>query len=114
MRPWIFQLTSSSQPHYGPGFYSASNRNEHKEHSWGIMDGRSIWQLHRYLWADDLEHVGASTSHNLMGLHDLLLGQLYPYNKPLCNARSKEWHFVQKEIFLGQVQSKLGKVITLG
>jgi hypothetical protein len=35
------------------------------------------WQLHRYLWADCLENVGSSTSHNPMGLHDLLQGYLY-------------------------------------
>jgi hypothetical protein len=32
------------------------------------------WQLHRHLWADCLENVGASTSHNTMGLHGLLQG----------------------------------------
>jgi hypothetical protein len=31
----IFQLTSSFQPHYGPGVVSASNRNEYQESSWG-------------------------------------------------------------------------------
>jgi hypothetical protein len=31
----IFQLTSSFQPHYGPGIGSASNRNEYQESSWG-------------------------------------------------------------------------------
>jgi hypothetical protein len=28
------------QPHYGPGVDSASNRNEYKESSWGVKDGR--------------------------------------------------------------------------
>jgi hypothetical protein len=32
---WIFQLTWSFQPYYGPGVDSASNRNEHQESSWG-------------------------------------------------------------------------------
>jgi hypothetical protein len=32
---WIFQLTSSFQPHYYPGVDSASNRNEYQESSWG-------------------------------------------------------------------------------
>jgi hypothetical protein len=28
---WDFSLTKSSQPHYGPGIYSASNRNKYLE-----------------------------------------------------------------------------------
>jgi hypothetical protein len=36
---WNF---SSFQPHYGPGVYSASNRNEYQEPSWGIKDGRRV------------------------------------------------------------------------
>jgi hypothetical protein len=31
----FFQLTSSFQPHYGPGVDSTSNRNEYQEYSWG-------------------------------------------------------------------------------
>jgi hypothetical protein len=58
---------------YGPGVDSASNRNEYQESSrrqraagvWG-------WQPHHHLWADCLENVGTSTSHNPMGLHGLL------------------------------------------
>jgi hypothetical protein len=30
---WFFQLIQSFQPHYGPGVYSASNRNEYQESS---------------------------------------------------------------------------------
>jgi hypothetical protein len=30
---WIFQLTYSFQPHYGPGVDSASNRKEYQESS---------------------------------------------------------------------------------
>jgi hypothetical protein len=37
------------------------------------------WQPHRHLWADCLENVWVSTSHNPMGLHGLLQGQLYFY-----------------------------------
>jgi hypothetical protein len=40
---------------------------------------RKAWQPYRHLWADCLEDVGASTSHNHMGLHCLLQGQLYFY-----------------------------------
>jgi hypothetical protein len=32
---WIFQLTSSFQPHYDPGVDAASNRNEYQEYAWG-------------------------------------------------------------------------------
>jgi hypothetical protein len=34
-----------------------------------------------HLWADFLEDVEASTSHNPMGLHGLLQGELYLYFK---------------------------------
>jgi hypothetical protein len=36
---WHF---SSFQPHYGPGFDSASNRNEYQEPSWGVMGGQRV------------------------------------------------------------------------
>jgi hypothetical protein len=39
---WIFQLTWSFQPHYGPGVHSASNRNEYQESSWGVKGGRRV------------------------------------------------------------------------
>jgi hypothetical protein len=32
---WLFQLTESFQPQYGPGVDSASNRNEYQESSCG-------------------------------------------------------------------------------
>jgi hypothetical protein len=32
---WIFQLSKSLQPHYGPEVDSASNRNEYQKSSWG-------------------------------------------------------------------------------
>jgi hypothetical protein len=73
---WIFRLIYSSQPHHGPEVNSASNRNEYQESSWGVKGGRyvrlttsppSVSRLSR-------ENVGASTSHNPMGLHGLLQG----------------------------------------
>jgi hypothetical protein len=57
-----------------PRVDSASNRNEYQESSWGVKGGRRlrltalptpVSQLSR-------ENVGASTSHNPMGLHGLL------------------------------------------
>jgi hypothetical protein len=33
------------------------------------------WKPYRHLWADCLDNVGASTSHNLLGLQGLLQGQ---------------------------------------
>jgi hypothetical protein len=40
----------------------------------GISFLFSLQRPHRHLWADCLENVGASTSHNLLGLHGLLQG----------------------------------------
>jgi hypothetical protein len=60
---FFFQLTYSFQAHYGPEVGSASN----------IVPGiylrvkgsrRLRLELHRHLWSDCLENVGASTSHN--------------------------------------------------
>jgi hypothetical protein len=39
---WIFQLSSSLPPHYGPGVDSASNRNEYQESSCGVKGGRRV------------------------------------------------------------------------
>jgi hypothetical protein len=39
---WIFQLTSSFQPHYGPRVDSASNRNEYQGIFLGVMVGRRV------------------------------------------------------------------------
>jgi uncharacterized membrane-anchored protein len=54
---------------------------DHSDMKWvpviflGVKGGRLIgWWPHRHLWADCLENVGASTSHNPMGLHGLLQG----------------------------------------
>jgi hypothetical protein len=33
---WNFSLTYSFLPHYGPGIYSASNRNEYQEYFLGV------------------------------------------------------------------------------
>jgi hypothetical protein len=40
--------------------------------------------IHRHLWADCLENVGASTSHNHMGFHSLLQRYLYLQSNPAC------------------------------
>jgi hypothetical protein len=41
----------------------------------GLKFGRRVSLTnHRHLWAVCLENVGASTSHNFMGLHGLLQG----------------------------------------
>jgi hypothetical protein len=36
------QAGRSRVPHYGPGDDSASNRNEHRESSWGVKGGRRV------------------------------------------------------------------------
>jgi hypothetical protein len=73
---WNF---SSFQSHYGHGVDSAPNRNEYHESSWGVKGG---WRVRLTTLPPSVsrlsrENVGASTSHNPMGLHGLLQGELY-------------------------------------
>jgi hypothetical protein len=71
----IFQMVSFFQPHYGPGVDSATNKSKYQESS-GSWRATGAWglQSHRHIWTDWPGNVGASTSHNLMGLHVLLQG----------------------------------------
>jgi len=39
---WNFSIILSFRPHYGPGFYSASNRNEYQEYFLGGKGGRCL------------------------------------------------------------------------
>jgi hypothetical protein len=73
---FFFQFTYSFQPHYGPGVASTSNRNEYQESSWGVRGGRRVrlTTLPPSVSRLSIENVGASTSHNPMGLHGLLQG----------------------------------------
>jgi hypothetical protein len=73
MGPMDFSVDQSFQPHYGPGVDSASNRNEYQESScvYRVACAYGL-QPHRHQWTDYLENVGASTFHNLIGLHALL------------------------------------------
>jgi hypothetical protein len=75
-----FQFIYFFQPHYGPGVHSACNRSEYQESSWGVKGGglvRLTTSQPSVSLLSRLEDVGASTSHNPMGLHGLLQGQLY-------------------------------------
>jgi hypothetical protein len=69
-----FLVLESFHPHYGPGVDSASNRNEYKVFSCGVKSGRrvSLTTLPPSVSRLSRENVGASMSHNLMGLHGLL------------------------------------------
>jgi hypothetical protein len=44
---WNSSLTQSSQPHYGPGIDTASNRNEYQEYFLGGKGGR-CWQPYHF------------------------------------------------------------------
>jgi hypothetical protein len=48
------------------------------------------WQPHRHLWADCIENVGASTSHNPMDLHGLLLLIINRSSFSIPTRRSRE------------------------
>jgi hypothetical protein len=64
------------QPYYDPRVDAASNRNEYQEASWGVKGGRRIRLiiLPPSVSLLSRENVRYSTSHNPMGLHDLLQG----------------------------------------
>jgi hypothetical protein len=68
----FFSLTSSIQPHYGPGVDSASNRNEYQEHLLGGKGGKDGWCVGLTnlppSCADCLEILGALTSYSPQGL----------------------------------------------
>jgi hypothetical protein len=62
-------LTSSFQPHYGPGVSSASDMNECQEYLRGAKAGRSVGLTTLPTsCADCLEMLGASSSWNPQGL----------------------------------------------
>jgi hypothetical protein len=42
MKSLDFSIYIVSQPHYGPGVDSASNRNEYQKSSWGVKGGRRV------------------------------------------------------------------------
>jgi hypothetical protein len=98
---WNF---SSFQPHYGPGFDSASNRNEYQESSLGGKGRPSLKSDN--LTSICLEKVGASTSHNPMDIHDLLQGSftfyivylivIYLQKEQYFERRSKNIHAISK------------------
>jgi hypothetical protein len=52
-----------------------------------MVAGEWDWQPYRHLWADFLENVGSSTSHNPMCLHGLLQGWLYLYFHTFCTVK---------------------------
>jgi hypothetical protein len=63
----FFNWPDGSNSSVAPEFDSASNINQYQESSWGVMDGLPACK------ADScLENLGASASHNPMGLHALL------------------------------------------
>jgi hypothetical protein len=71
----FFNLPNPSS-HYGPEVDAASNIDEYQESSWVVKIG---WRVRLTISPPSVsrlstENVGPSTSHNTMGLHDLLQG----------------------------------------
>jgi hypothetical protein len=76
---WIFQLTQSLQPHYGPGVDSASNRNEYQESFWGLKGGH--WFKLKVKWGCSVSIVAG-----------IRVGRLV--NRSLITARDREFSFL--------------------
>jgi hypothetical protein len=81
--------------------------------------GAEGWQPHRHLWADCLENVGASTSHNPTGFHGLLQGWLYLFfflwrYSPHLGLDLPPWNFPFhfSLLDLGHSVGLLGRVIS--
>jgi hypothetical protein len=55
-------------------FFNWPNRSSRTMFLGSTQPQTEGWQSHRHLWADYLENMGASTSHNPMTLHGLLQG----------------------------------------
>jgi hypothetical protein len=68
---YVFQLTWSFQPHYGPGIDSVTEMSARKLPGGKGRSARTADNL-TDIYEPTLENVGASTSHNSMGLHGLL------------------------------------------
>jgi hypothetical protein len=75
---WIyFSLPNTSSHGIALGSTRPLNRHEFQESpGWGGKGGLRV-RLTSRLWADCLDNVGTSTSHNPMGLHGLSQGQVY-------------------------------------
>jgi hypothetical protein len=73
---WTFSIYLILPAPLGPEVDSASNRNEYQESSWGVKSGRPVGVITLPPSVSRLsrQNVGASTSHNPTGLHDLLQG----------------------------------------
>jgi hypothetical protein len=98
----FFQFTSSLQPHYGPGVDPASNRNEYEGSSWGVEGGRRVGltSLPPSMCRLSRENVGASTSHNSMGLHGLLKVIALPFLLELSTVRLVESVLIEFNAFI--------------
>jgi hypothetical protein len=69
---WIFSLTQSFRPYFGPGVDSASSRNEYQEYFLGGKGGRCVGLTCRLSW-----NLRISTSWNPQGLFRPVQGLFY-------------------------------------
>lgn len=59
-------------------FFQYNCGYKYQESSWRAKLGQCVgWEPHRHLWADFLESMASSTSHNRTGFHGLKQWQLY-------------------------------------
>ena len=89
---WIFSLTQSFRPHWGPGVDLASNRNEYQEHFLGGKGGRCVGlPTLPPSCVGCPEILGESTSWKPQGLSRPVMGLLYLFtffiSPPHCVGR---------------------------
>jgi hypothetical protein len=95
---WNFSICLAFQLHYGPGVYSASNRNKYQKSSWGVKGDRNVRLTTSPSVSRLSRKCGTLTSHNPMGLHGLL-DNLTFFTYMDAGRQNEEQHYWKTSVF---------------